>query len=122
MGTLNKREFGSQLETFAKTILLKEGCKIVQLNYQCRLGEIDIIIKDGNTLVFVEVRYRKHAMFGGAVASVDYRKQQKLIKAAQQYLVENKLTNNTICRFDVFAVEGPIDRLEYEWIKNAFTE
>lgn len=122
MGTLSKREFGGQLETFAKNILLKEGCKIIQLNYQCKLGEIDIIIKDGDALVFVEVRYRKHAKFGGAVASVDYKKQQKLIKTAQLYLVENKLTNNAICRFDVFAIEGPINRLEYQWIKNAFTE
>jgi len=122
METLSKREFGNQLETFAKTILEKEGCKIVALNFQCKLGEIDIIARDGSTLIFVEVRYRKHANFGGALASVDYKKQQKLIKTAQLYLIENKLTNNTSCRFDVFAIEGPVNRLEYNWLKNAFTE
>ena len=122
MTVLNKREFGEQLESFAQTTLKKSGCKIVETNFLCKLGEIDIILKDQNTLVFVEVRYRKNASFGGALESVDYKKQQKIIKAAQLYLVENKLSNTMPCRFDVFAIEGPLNRLKYQWIKNAFSE
>ena len=122
MTLLNKREFGEQLENFAQATLKKSGCKIVETNYLCKLGEIDIIIKDQNTLAFVEVRYRKNANFGGALESVDYKKQQKIIKAAQLYLIQKKQSNAIACRFDVFAIEGPLNRLDYQWIKNAFSE
>ncbi len=117
---LTKRNLGDQLEEFAKTILQKQGCQIVELNYLCKLGEIDIIAKDKEALAFIEVRYRKQSSFGGAIASVDHKKQQKIIRAAKLYLQQNGLTNKAICRFDVFAVEGSINRLKYDWIKNAF--
>ncbi|WP_168204014.1 YraN family protein [Aliikangiella coralliicola] len=118
---MNKREFGFQLESFACTQLKKSQCLIVENNFQCKLGEIDIIARDGQTLIFVEVRYRKQSSYGGAVASVDLRKQKKIIQTASFYLQQKKLTNKVSCRFDVFAIEGSAERLSYNWIKNAFT-
>ncbi|MCW8880364.1 MAG: YraN family protein [Kangiellaceae bacterium] len=121
-GLLNKREFGGQLETFARKQLKKAGCKIVETNFSCKLGEIDIIVRDQQTLVFVEVRYRKNANFGGASASVDRKKQSKLINTANFYLQKHNLGNKEKCRFDVVALQGSPERLEFRWIKNAFGE
>ena len=118
--SLNKREFGFQLESFAAKQLEQSGCQIVETNFQCKLGEIDIILRDKEALVFVEVRYRKQNNFGGASASVDRRKQKKLIKAASFYLQSKKLNNKFACRFDVFAVQGISNQLSYNWIKDAF--
>lgn len=118
---LNKRSFGDQFESFAVEKLKSFGCIIVEKNFNCKLGEIDIILKDNNDLVFLEVRYRKQASFGGASASVDKKKQSKLIKAASLYLQKAKITNKYACRFDVFAIQGLPGQLEYNWIKNAFT-
>jgi len=118
---LNKREFGNQLEQFASEQLNQKGCEIIATNFQCKLGEIDIIAKDGNSLVFVEVRYRKQNTFGGAGASVDQKKQTKIIKTASFYLQQQNLTNQVACRFDVFAIEGNPQRMTYNWIKDAFS-
>ena len=117
---LNKREFGNQLESFACQQIKKHGCSIEQTNFNCKLGEIDIIAKDKDTLVFVEVRYRKLNAYGGAIESVDTKKQGKIIKTASLYLQQHKLTNKVACRFDVFAIEGDPQRLNYNWIKDAF--
>lgn len=118
---MNKREFGNELESFACKRLKDAGCEIVTTNFNCKLGEIDIIAYDAEVLTFIEVRYRRLESFGGASASVDINKQRKLIKAASLYLQQTKLTNKVACRFDVFAIRGEIDRLEYDWLKNAFT-
>ena len=118
--TINKRQFGSEFEAFASQQLKLLGCKIIETNYLCKVGEIDIIARDKDNLVFVEVRYRKQKTYGGAVASVDLKKQKKLIKAASFYLQNNNLTNKVSCRFDVFAVEGSLDKPTYNWIKAAF--
>lgn len=117
---MNKREFGNEFETFACRQLEQVNCKIITTNFNCKLGEIDIIAYDGETLCFVEVRYRKQNTFGGATASVDINKQRKLIKAASLYLQQNNLTNKVACRFDVFAIQGEVNRLEFNWLKNAF--
>jgi putative endonuclease len=117
----NSREFGSQLEAFAADQLRQKGCEVVATNFQSKFGEIDLIVKHGKTLVFVEVRYRKSNAFGGASYSVDQIKQQKLIKTASLYLQLHQLTNNTACRFDVFAIEGKLNHLSYNWIESAFT-
>lgn len=118
--SLNKREHGFQIESFAKQQLQKAGCQVVETNFQCKMGEIDLIVKDKSNLVFVEVRYRRSVNFGGAGASVDFKKQQKLIRAAAYYLQTKNLTNKARGRFDVFAVHGETDKLSFEWIKDAF--
>lgn len=121
---LNTREQGNQLEDFAVNQLIKSGCKIIQRNFQCKLGEIDIIAMDGNILIFVEVRYRKQQTYGGAMLSVDQKKQRKIINTANFYLQKNQLTNKKVCRFDVFAIQGKIQsdlsKPDYNWIKQAF--
>lgn len=120
--SFNKRELGNQLEAFACKQLENAGCKIIETNFSCKLGEIDLIVRDQQALVFVEVRYRKNASFGGASASVDRRKQTKLIKTANFYLQKHNLSNKEWCRFDVFALQGGSEQLEFNWIKNAFGE
>ncbi len=117
---LNKRTFGEKFETFAATKVVDNGCIIVEKNFNCKLGEIDLILMDKGVLVFVEVRYRKQNSYGGAGASVDLKKQKKIIKAAQFYLQRNNISEKYVCRFDVFAIQGNPEKLEYNWIKNAF--
>jgi putative endonuclease len=119
-GLFNKREFGAELEAFAAKQMQAKGCKIIETNYLCKLGEIDIILQDKGTLVFVEVRYRKQNKFGGAIASVDSKKQKKIIKTASLYLQSKNLTDKIACRFDVFAIQGNYSNLSYNWIKDAF--
>ena len=86
-------------------------------NYWCKLGEIDLIMTCGHTLVFVEVRYRSHDYFGGASASVTPAKQQKLRRAALYYLQTQGLNEaQQPCRFDVIAYAG----MDLHWLQNAF--
>lgn len=117
----NKREFGEKLETFAAEKLSDYGLEILTRNYLCKMGEIDIIARDSQNLIFVEVRYRKNDAFGGPIASVNRKKQQRVILAAGHYLQKHQLTNKVACRFDVFAITGSLNQLDYNWIKAAFT-
>ena len=92
------------------------------MNYQCKLGEIDLIMRTTRELVFVEVRYRRSSAFGSAVESVNYRKQRKLWKTAQCYLSTLRLTNRIPCRFDILGI-SPGDSgqpLQFDWIQGAF--
>ena len=89
---LNKREVGDQHEAFAVKILKEAGLEIVQQNYLCKLGEIDIIARADNDLVFVEVRYRKSEYYGGAIQSVDKKKQRRIGLAANHYLQKHSHT------------------------------
>ena len=106
---------GAQAEQAAAAYLVKRGLQLVEKNYRCRFGEIDLIMRAGVTLVFVEVRSRSSRAFGGAAASIDARKQRKLIAAAQHYLAQ--LGKPPPCRFDALLFEGS----EIEWIQNAFS-
>ena len=94
-----------------------------QGNYRCKLGEIDLIMHDQDTIVFVEVRSRKQNRYGTALESVNRGKQQRLIRAAKYYLQKNKLTEQKPCRFDVVSVDNThtLDELAIQWIPNAFT-
>lgn len=116
----NSRAQGNQLESLAADFLVQQGCKIIQRNFSCKLGEIDIIAKDKNVLCFVEVRYRKRASHGGAIASVDKKKQHKIIRTADFYLQINKLTHKVACRFDVLAIQNNFNAASSQWIKQAF--
>lgn len=106
---------GQRAEQRAERYLQQQGLLPLERNYRCRWGEIDLIMRDQQTLVFVEVRYRKNNDYGGALASVDPRKQSKLIRSAQHYLS----THNGLsaARFDVVALHGD-DTLN--WVANAF--
>ena len=85
----------------------------------CRFGEIDLIMRDGTTLVFIEVRMRANEMFGGAAASITPAKQAKLLRTARHYL--SGLNSEPSCRFDALLLSG-INGQKIEWIKNAFGE
>lgn len=111
------KNVGSQAELYAAQYLLRHGLKPVEQNYRSRFGEIDLIMQDGNVLVFVEVRLRRNTGFGGAAASIDTRKQQRLIRTAQQYL--GKLAHTPPCRFDAVLLEDAQGN-NVQWIKNAF--
>ncbi len=112
------RTIGALSEQQACEYLISQGLQLVMSNYSCKMGEIDLIMRDKDCLVFVEVRQRASGAFGGALSSVTHRKQQKLIKTAQLYLMVNNWHNQYPIRFDVLSMEGvPI---EINWIKNAF--
>lgn len=114
---------GARIEKSARRWLQQQGLCFIESNYRCRQGEIDIVMLDQQQLVFIEVRYRKQDSFGSAAETVDWRKQQKLLKSAAHYLAHNRVHRRRVCRFDVIAVkpgEGP-DGLCWQWFKAAFT-
>lgn len=109
---------GFLAELHARDYLISQGLKWVVSNYRCRMGEIDLIMRDGAYLVFVEVRARASKVFGGAIASVSNSKKQKLIRTALFYLVANKLQDEQASRFDVLCMEGVPPSIT--WVRNAF--
>ena len=112
-----KQKVGSLKEQQAKDFLIDSGLYFVDQNFNCKLGEVDLIFtnNDKTTFIFVEVRYRKNSAFGGAAQSVTYQKQQKVKKAAIFYLQKRKLDPNI--RFDVIAFENN----QLNWIQSAFS-
>lgn len=101
---MNKRRLGQEQEALAANFLTKQGYRILEQNYRCRAGEIDLIGVHGEYLVFVEVKYRSSTKEGYAEEAVDFRKQKRICRAAQWYLTAHELDWNTPCRFDVAAV------------------
>ena len=116
---MNRNAEGRAAERVAATFLQSHGLKLLETNYSCRFGEIDLILRDGNTLVFAEVRLRTSDNFGGAAASITVKKRKKLLKAARHYLACSK--NAPRCRFDAVLLSGMSER-DILWIKNAFGE
>ena len=114
-----KQIAGDQAEALAIRLIGQAGLQVLERNYRVRGGEIDCIALDGETLVFVEVRYRKNSRFGGAAASIDMRKQQRIIHAAQIYLMKHPRQANRPCRFDCILLDSLNDD-QQEWIKDAF--
>lgn len=109
---------GAQAEEFAAQYLQRQGLRLLQRNYRCRQGEIDLVMQEGATLVFVEVRLRTRNDFGGAAASIDGRKQRRLILAAQHYLAA--VASPPPCRFDALLLRAADGTQGVEWLKNAF--
>lgn len=113
---------GDRAERAATNYLKKQGLILIERNFRCNGGEIDIIAQDLQTLVFIEVRLRNNLRFGDGIASVDHRKQMRLIHAAQLYLQNNPKWRNSPCRFDVIALQArQLHRAKCQWIKNAFS-
>jgi len=109
---------GQLAEDSALAYLEAQGLVLVERNYRCRGGEIDLVMRDGGKIVFVEVRFRSDQRFGGALASVGSRKQARLIHAASHYLATKRIDRPT--RFDVAAVSPNQGKLTIQWIKDAF--
>lgn len=117
-GNLSRQQTGAGYERQARRLLENAGLTFVAANVRYRAGEIDLIMRDRQTWVFVEVRYRRNALFGGAAASVTRSKQQKLLRAAALWLRNRNSSLDTAdCRFDVVAITGP----QVDWLPNAFT-
>jgi putative endonuclease len=114
---MDRQQMGQAAEDAAVTLLRSQGVEILLRNFRFRLGELDIVARDGDTLAIVEVRKRSSAKFGGAAASVDFRKQIKLRRAANVLLQRRKDLTGLRVRFDVVAVTPA----GIEWIKHAFT-
>ena len=113
----SQRLSGKKAEDAACSFLQRNGLSLIQRNYHCRHGEIDLIMQDSETLVFVEVRYRSSTKYGSAAESVDGNKQRKLVFTANHYLQKNP--TNKPSRFDVIALSP---QQEPEWITNAFMD
>ena len=103
---------GRDAEARALTFLLQQGLTLIEKNFRCRAGEIDLIMRDADMLVFIEVRSRKDRRFGGAAASVGPVKQQRLWRSAAFYLL--RFRKPPVCRFDLVAIDGD----DLRWMKN----
>jgi putative endonuclease len=117
--TESRQIVGKAGEEAALQYLCRHGYRIVERNYRCRFGEIDLIARDGSMLVFVEVKTRRTQMYGPAAAAVTHGKQQHLIKASQAYLMQRKMADE-LCRFDVVTVAIDVQPPHIELIKDAF--
>jgi len=109
---------GKLAEALAADYLQRRGLRLLERNYSCRLGEIDLILADGPALVFAEVRLRRSRDYGGAAASVTAAKRQRILRAARHYLSGRP---ERPCRFDVILLDA-LEPGRIEWIKDAFGE
>ncbi|MDO4519516.1 MAG: YraN family protein [Eubacteriales bacterium] len=112
----NKRRLGSDYEEKAAEFLQKNGYRIMERNFRCKIGEIDLIARDGRYLVFIEVKYRTSESQGNALEAVNWRKQEIIRKVALFYLIRFGWPLDTPCRFDVVGITGE----QVQLIKNAF--
>jgi len=122
---LDRRARGNLAESAARDALLRAGLREVASNANYRGGELDLVMldgsgRDGDTLVFVEVRYRRSAAFGGGAASVDVGKRRKLVHAAQSFLGQHRQYGNLPCRFDVVEADGDPRAPRINWLRDAF--
>ena len=124
MPTVTTQAKGRKHEKTAAQLLSRHRYRIVERNFLCRLGEIDLIALDPeNTLVFVEVRYRANLDYGGPLASVTPTKQGRVRRSAQFFLLSHARFKHHSCRFDVIGITGqrpPANEPKIEWIKSAF--
>ena len=113
-----KRMLGDSGERRAESFLKRNGLRTIERNWHCRQGELDLVMSDGELLVFVEVRLRTPRGFADGAASVDRHKQRKLVQAASMFLAQHVQWQDSPCRFDVVGIEG--DTGEVAWVRNAF--
>ena len=112
---------GLRFEDQARGYLQTRGLLLLQSNYRCRFGEIDLVMRDGDTLCFIEVKFRKSLYFGGAAAAIPGPKQRKIIKTALFYISAHKHIANQAMRFDALLIQSQADGSnQIDWIQNAF--
>lgn len=111
-------QIGKDAENRAVAYLKQQGLEILSRNFRRRLGELDVVAREGDVLIIAEVRTRSSDTFGGAAASVDWFKQRKIIRAAEQLLQRHREFGNMRVRFDVVVVHDAEKGIE--WIKHAF--
>lgn len=113
---MNQREVGTAYEKMAGAYLETQGYEILEYNFRCRQGEIDIVARDGTYLVFVEVKYRRNGSAGNPLEAVNRKKQQTISRAALYYCMKQGYGMDMPCRFDVVAIMGE----EISLVRNAF--
>lgn len=113
---------GTEAEKRALLFLKQQGLKLLHKNFACKTGEIDLVMLDHFTLVFIEVRSRSYSRFGNAASSINTNKQQKIRKTAAFYLQKHRQHNHRICRFDAISIDNHDNSRQnsLEWIKSAF--
>jgi putative endonuclease len=121
MDIYKPHQIGIDAELDACRYLLKKGYTLLDKNYSCKQGEIDLIMQDQDDIVFVEVRIRHNIAFGNALESITRSKMNKLIRAATHFLQEKKWLYKVNSRFDVIAIQPVKGEMRLEWLKNAFT-
>lgn len=112
----NNRKIGAEKEKLAREYLERKGFLIEEMNFRCSFGEIDIIAREENYLVFIEVKYRSSCKAGTPAEAVNWRKQKRICRTAEYYLYRHPIFQNQPCRFDVIEVEKDSIHL----IRNAF--
>jgi len=117
----NNLRKGLRYEKQAREYLCAQGLRLLQSNYHCRFGEIDLIMRDADSICFIEVRFRRSLSFGGASASITAAKQRKIVKTALFYLSSNRNLLNQPLRFDALLIQQQADgSQDFNWIQNAF--
>lgn len=117
---MSSRKKGQAMEEWVADYLQQQDFQILERNFQCRFGEIDLIASQKQCLAFVEVRFRKNNLYGGPLASIDWKKQRKLIRTAEYYLKVKPYYREYTCRFDVVGITIDNGLTKAEWIQNAF--
>lgn len=116
--TLESRQYGKEAEKFAESYLQRNGYDILEINYKTRYGEIDLVAREGKTLVFIEVKARKSSAFGGPSGALNLTKKKKLSRMAAYYLSEKRWTGDV--RFDVVLITGEVRDCSAALVRNAF--
>ncbi len=116
----NRRADGARYEAVALAHLERAGLALVARNYTCRYGEIDLVMRDRDAVVFVEVRYRSARGFGDGIDSVSAGKRAKLVRAAGAFLADHPRLAGAACRFDVLAIGEGANAPSIDWRRNAF--
>jgi putative endonuclease len=118
--SVSNRKSGARWEKTAESYLLAQGLKLLQRNFSSRFGEIDLIMQDQKTVVFVEVKYRKNSRHGSGADAVTFHKQNRISLTAAWYLAMNPHRAECVCRFDVISIDPEKMDQNIDWIKSAF--
>lgn len=116
---MNRKATGDRAEGLVCRYLEQRGLVLLERNYRCRGGEIDLIMCEGDTLVFIEVRYRRSTAFGRAAETVSASKRSRLVQCAGRYLTQHRAWHRP-ARFDVVCIEGELRREGIDWLRDAF--
>ena len=117
---LSGRSSGAHWEKAAESYLRAQGLRLLHRNFSSRFGEIDLIMEDGQVLVFVEVKYRKSSQHGSGADAVTFHKQGRISRTAAWYLAKNPYRAESVCRFDVISINPEQKDKEVNWIRSAF--
>ncbi len=115
------RSTGAAVEAAARAHLERAGLRFLAANVNYRFGELDLVMREGDTIVFVEVRYRSERGFGDGLASITAAKRRRIALAAQAWLAANPKLARLPCRFDALGASGDAQAPDFAWLKNAFT-